>query len=342
MASAKDAKGRPKSVRSPSPPADKACAKGQKTKGKATTDAEPTTDAPTTDQAEPRDVVADVVATVETATDAVTTVETAIDETEIATDVTPTKATPQIFKKQIVKEAPVVWCDESISKLFELRYKSELAKKFNSRNNMQKNYAGECLAAELSVLMGRTFTVRQINNKFARMRTAWSTFKPSNPAETGSDPRPTNPPSHYDLMLEYWLEKPGMQRETLASTDDVPDTGSSDDDDDGQSVVVLDDDSDQESAPARKKHKTLSDKGKANDRTGTKKPMALGDAIAVGFSELKEGLVAMSEALARPQIQQAAPQGAPQGTASIDDVLRAIKTQSDLMMQMIAAIAAKQ
>ncbi|OQR80929.1 hypothetical protein ACHHYP_16995 [Achlya hypogyna] len=291
--------------------------KARKTKGKTKKAAESTTDAPTIDQAEPRDVVTDLVASNDgpTATDAT---ETATDATDMATDTTPSMDTSKANKKLIVKEEPVVWCDESIAKLFELRYKSELAKKFNSKNNMQKNYANECLAAELSVIMGRTFTVRQINNKFSRLRTAWSTSKLSNPAATGNL-RPTNPPSHYDIMLEYWSEKPGMQRETLASTDDVAETDSSEDDD-SKSVVVLDGDSNEESTPAKKKHKTLSGKGK--DRTGTKKPMAPGDAMAVGFSELKEGLVAMGEALARPLVQQAAPQG----TATLDDVLGAIKT----------------
>ncbi|KAG9398442.1 hypothetical protein AC1031_014626 [Aphanomyces cochlioides] len=71
-------------------------------------------------------------------------------------------------KTSCIKEEPAVWCDESVAKLFMLRYKSDLTKRFESKNNMQKNYAYECLASELSVFMQRTFTSTQVINKVSQ------------------------------------------------------------------------------------------------------------------------------------------------------------------------------
>ncbi|KAG9409261.1 hypothetical protein AC1031_019512 [Aphanomyces cochlioides] len=84
-------------------------------------------------------------------------------------------------------ELPLFWCNTSVGKLIELRYKSPLASLFDSKNNNQKKLAYASLAAELSVAMDRTVTSKQIQDKFARMKSECSTSKPFTPMPTGME-----------------------------------------------------------------------------------------------------------------------------------------------------------
>ncbi|ETW05277.1 hypothetical protein H310_04235 [Aphanomyces invadans] len=99
------------------------------------------------------------------------------------------------------------------------------------------------LATELSVAMKREFTAKQVQDKLAKMKTEWSLSKPSLAAPTGNTPLALEP-LHYEVMLEYWGEKVGFQRESLMSTDDVCDDDNSEtkqdhsSNDDEESAVV--------------------------------------------------------------------------------------------------------
>ncbi|KAF0750648.1 hypothetical protein AaE_006635 [Aphanomyces astaci] len=106
--------------------------------------------------------------------------------------------------------------------MFKLRYKSALASRFDSKNNYGKRVAYVMLATELSVVMQREFTAKQVQDKLAKMKTEWSLSKPTLPAPTGNSPRALLP-LHYDVMLDYWGEKAGFRRESLISTDDTSD-----------------------------------------------------------------------------------------------------------------------
>ena len=64
----------------------------------------------------------------------------------------------------------MAWCDVRVAKLFELRYKSPLTPKFDSKNNSQKKLAYQLLASELSVTMHRTYTSKQIQDKVLHTR----------------------------------------------------------------------------------------------------------------------------------------------------------------------------
>jgi len=80
-------------------------------------------------------------------------------------DVPPVVAKKATEKGATVKEEQAVWCDASVAKMFELRYKTDLKGKFESKNNFQKNLAAVTLAGMLSVAMNRTFTANQITTK---------------------------------------------------------------------------------------------------------------------------------------------------------------------------------
>ncbi|KAG9399618.1 hypothetical protein AC1031_012005 [Aphanomyces cochlioides] len=90
------------------------------------------------------------------------------------------------------EEPPLFRCNASVGKLFELRYKSPLASLFDSKNNNQKKLAYASLAAELSIAMDRTFTSKQIQDK-------WSTSKPFTPMPTGNG-KLAKQPSNMDIM----------------------------------------------------------------------------------------------------------------------------------------------
>ncbi|KAF0748214.1 hypothetical protein AaE_007426, partial [Aphanomyces astaci] len=127
----------------------------------------------------------------------------------------PKKMRPQVQRSYL-------WCDASVERMFELRYKSDMATRFDSKNNYGKRVAYVMLATELSLSMQREFTSKQVQDKFAKMKTEWSISKPSLPSPTGNCAlQPV--PMHYDVMLEYWGEKAGYQREALMSTDDISD-----------------------------------------------------------------------------------------------------------------------
>ncbi|KAF0746690.1 hypothetical protein AaE_008023, partial [Aphanomyces astaci] len=65
----------------------------------------------------------------------------------------------------------------------------------------------------------REFVAKQVQDKFAKMKTEWSASKPSLPSPTGNLSK-AQLPMHYGIMLEYWRTKVGYKRESLMSTDD--------------------------------------------------------------------------------------------------------------------------
>ncbi|RHY69761.1 hypothetical protein DYB34_012902 [Aphanomyces astaci] len=70
---------------------------------------------------------------------------------------------PKRFRKQVPRT--YLWCDDSVEKMFMLRYKSALAPRFESKNNYGKRVAYVMLATELSVSMEREFTAKQVQDK---------------------------------------------------------------------------------------------------------------------------------------------------------------------------------
>ncbi|KDO32952.1 hypothetical protein SPRG_02645 [Saprolegnia parasitica CBS 223.65] len=236
-------------------------------------------------------------------------------------EVSPVVTKKKAKKSAVVVEEPAVWCDASVAKMFELRYKTELKDKFESKNNFQKNLATLSLAATLSVAMNRTFTAAQVNAKFARMRTKWLTSKSTVPSSTGNDASSGSLPMHYDVMLEYWSGNDDLQRERLLSSDDpvdlADDTGNADSD-----VMDLDDENERPDN-ANKKRKTCSETEDktTGDRGGGKKTKSTGEAIEGGLVAVSNGLISLGQSLA-PGC------GAAQSNTTLDDVLDAIKAQS--------------
>ncbi|RHZ39690.1 hypothetical protein DYB26_014751, partial [Aphanomyces astaci] len=125
---------------------------------------------------------------------------------------------PKRFRKQVPRT--YLWCDDSVEKMFMLRYKSALASRFESKNNYGKRVAYVMLATKLSVSMEREFTAKQVQDKLAKMKSEWSLSKPSLASPTRNETKPPQP-MHFDVMLEYWGDKIGYKRESLMSTDDV-------------------------------------------------------------------------------------------------------------------------
>ncbi|ETV78073.1 hypothetical protein H257_08282 [Aphanomyces astaci] len=117
------------------------------------------------------------------------------------------------------KKKSASWCEESVARLFFLRYKTELANRFDSKNNNQKKEAYEMLASELSIDVNRVYSAKQVKDKFTNMRSEWALTKPSLPRPTGNDVV-INAPAHFACMLEYWGSKDGFRRESLFSTDE--------------------------------------------------------------------------------------------------------------------------
>ncbi|ETV67224.1 hypothetical protein H257_16477 [Aphanomyces astaci] len=94
------------------------------------------------------------------------------------------------------KRTPL-WDDDGVAALFRLRYKSQLSARFYSKNNADKKTAYVMLAAELSVATEKEYSVTQVQDKFAKMKSAWALSKPSNAIKTGNTPSAPLPP-HYD------------------------------------------------------------------------------------------------------------------------------------------------
>ncbi|RHY52532.1 hypothetical protein DYB38_005758 [Aphanomyces astaci] len=71
------------------------------------------------------------------------------------------------------------WCPESVKLLFYLRYDSDLRQKFDEKDNRSKRTGYELLASTLSDKIGRKFDNAQVQQKATR-------------------------PQHWDVMNEYW------------------------------------------------------------------------------------------------------------------------------------------
>ena len=67
--------------------------------------------------------------------------------------------------KKRVGHRPSLWCYESVSRLFALRYSEAFATRFNTKNNSDKKAAITLLASELSLDMKREFTAKQVQDK---------------------------------------------------------------------------------------------------------------------------------------------------------------------------------
>ncbi|KAF0706623.1 hypothetical protein AaE_014022 [Aphanomyces astaci] len=117
---------------------------------------------------------------------------------------------PKRFRKQVPRT--YLWFDDSVEKMFMLRYKSALAPRFESKNNYGKRVAYVMLATELSVSMEREFTAKQVQDKLAKMKSEWSLSKPRLARPTGNATKPPQP-MHFDVILEYWGEEIEMAEE---------------------------------------------------------------------------------------------------------------------------------
>ncbi|KAG9399279.1 hypothetical protein AC1031_012233 [Aphanomyces cochlioides] len=122
-------------------------------------------------------------------------------------------------RRKASKQPRSIWSDESVHRLFELRFKSHISQRFMSKNNSGKRVAYVMLAAELSVDMQSEFTPKQAQDKLAKMKVEWSVSNPSLAQPTGHSARPPQP-QHFDIMMEFWGSKVGYQRESLLTTDD--------------------------------------------------------------------------------------------------------------------------
>ncbi|ETV74818.1 hypothetical protein H257_10879 [Aphanomyces astaci] len=226
--------------------------------------------------------------------------------------------------------------------MFKLRYKSALASRFDSKNNYGKRVAYVMLATELSVVMQREFTAKQVQDKLAKMKTEWSLSKPTLPAPTGNSPQ-TLLPLDYDVMLDYWGEKAGFRRESLMSTDDVSDEEiSTDKNDNNPDNASLSDD---ERYAGEKAQQPEQNKIKTNGKS--KKTTSPSESLEAGFTAIKEGLMFLGSAMAQQtpshQVMAAAPTPATQtiSVTTLDDVLSTIKAQSDTMSQVLSHLIAK-
>ncbi|KAF0707564.1 hypothetical protein AaE_013548 [Aphanomyces astaci] len=244
------------------------------------------------------------------------TTQKVIEGKASAADTKPIKRSRKSAVKQ--EASPTLWSDTSIAKLFSLRYKSSLAARFDSKNNAGKRVAYVMLAAELSLAMEREYTVLQIQDKLAKLKTAWSTSKPTLPGPTGNEAKQA-PPQYYDIMLEYWGDKVGFQRESLMSTDDV----------DKEEPKILDVDSADEK-PATKRAK----------REANPPARRQGDALEAGFNAIKEGLVFLGTSLNSAQQPVSSASTGVTG-ATLDDVVRALNVQSATMEKLLAHLADK-
>ncbi|KAH9134472.1 hypothetical protein AeRB84_019747 [Aphanomyces euteiches] len=133
-------------------------------------------------------------------------------------------------------------------------------------------------------------------------------------------------------MVEYWSEKRGMQRDSLASTDDVtklPPMNCKR----VENANEMDHDFEEKPTP-QKRSKTLSEPNK--EGAANKKSKTTADAIGEGLATVRDELVSLGKSLAPPPVNSAPPTA-----ATLDDVLGAIQAQSTLMAQLIPAISEK-
>ncbi|KAH9097042.1 hypothetical protein Ae201684P_011771 [Aphanomyces euteiches] len=243
--------------------------------------------------------------------------------TDILDDVATTNTKAKTKRPR--KASPSMWCDASVAKLFSLRYNSHISDRFNCKNNAEKRVAYLMLASELSVAMEREFTVGQIQDMLSKMRASWALSKPSNPKPTGNLPAPP-PPLHYEIMEEYWGSKLGLQRDSLMTTDGVDDTELEEQSYrmEKESTKEYSDESSFEiHQPTQKKIKKSSRDGKAKSQ---------GDSLEAGFNAIKEGLVFLGSSFAAAQ---AAPATTNPSSATLDDVMSAIKTQNETLTKLL-------
>ncbi|RLO01309.1 hypothetical protein DYB28_015937 [Aphanomyces astaci] len=88
------------------------------------------------------------------------------------------------------------WCPESVKLLFYLRYDSDLRQKFDEKDNRSKRTGYELLASTLSDKIGRKFDNAQVQQKLSQLGTVWAKLDPKDDEATR--------PQHWDVMNEYW------------------------------------------------------------------------------------------------------------------------------------------
>ncbi|EQC29840.1 hypothetical protein SDRG_12387 [Saprolegnia diclina VS20] len=241
----------------------------------------------------------------------------------------PSSTTTKTYKKRKIKRTeteskpePVYWCDDSVRKLLELRYDPSQASQFNSTNNMTKKGANLRLAAELSRLVGRTFSVKQISNKITRLRTTWAAYQASLLESPESPPDPDTLPIHLDVMMAFWSDTPNAQLESLASTNNVDNSNGDNDQSSSES----------EEDVIQKKRKTSQ-----CDKRSTKKPRSPPEVVKARVASVRDELVPMGQTVAEsPTATLMMP-----GSATLDDVLGAIKAQSTSTKHVLDAIQAQ-
>ncbi|KAG9404993.1 hypothetical protein AC1031_004096 [Aphanomyces cochlioides] len=105
------------------------------------------------------------------------------------------------------------------------------------------------LASEMTIALKRSFDSKQVQDKvLSKMKADWAMSNPSLPAQTGNDAKGIQP-AYFDIMMEYWSDKKGYQREPLFSTDDPND----DDDNSSHGSDSASSDSEQELSQSKRR-----------------------------------------------------------------------------------------
>ncbi|KAF0688606.1 Aste57867_19779 [Aphanomyces stellatus] len=242
------------------------------------------------------------------------------------------------------------WCADSVKHLFELRYDSNLRHKFEERDNRAKRTGYELLAATLSEKMGRKFDNTQVQQKLSQLNAVWAKLDPSEDESTR--------PAHFDVMLKYWGPHTMGKKELLASAAAAPSLDSA------PPVVVppvpyhdpiglalASSLAMQPNASGNMKLRRLlskqmeSDEAAAVAAAGTTNGMAVPaavvapptaastrgadvDGFAAGFFALKDGLFAISAAIAHSSSSAAAAVAAPAKDDKIDALIAAVRKQT--------------
>ncbi|KAG9397931.1 hypothetical protein AC1031_016349 [Aphanomyces cochlioides] len=180
------------------------------------------------------------------------------------------------------------------------------------------------LASEMTIALKRSFDSKQVQDKLtvSKMKADWAMSNPSLPAQTGNDAKCIQP-AYFDIMMEYWSDKKGYQRESLFSTDDPND----DDDNSSHGSDSASSDSEQELSQSKRRRVKNTMK-----KTQEKKQRSQAEAIESGFAAVKDGLIAMAGAIAIPSQPP---------SSSFDSVLEILQTQSNQLGQLIALLSKK-
>ncbi|ETW08058.1 hypothetical protein H310_02425 [Aphanomyces invadans] len=203
------------------------------------------------------------------------------------------------------------WCAESVKLLFYLRYDSDLRQKFDEKDNRAKRTGYEMLASTLSDKMGRKFDNAQVQQKLSQLNMVWSKLDPKDDS---------NRPQHWEVMNEYWGPDGKFPQHQLPAT--VPKRDSTDSDTTPAVSAVLSSSFLEAVVPPvhvphNKLRRILSKQAESEDSSAASFDVhssvavpssaaahshenSIGDhsALVTGFMAVKDGLVAISTAIA--------------------------------------------